>query len=274
MRMYAVGAAGAHHLATQQVPDDRREELYEALRERGIRIGGAWPWSGHVWVADDAGFAVWNRGALMAEGSTAGLRLRDGHVLRNDVARVVSFIDSADQSHRGVRCELTRGGSRVVAEEFAPPSHAVFDELSTFDDDVRWTTWVGYDLAMWLAVPHVRLDGSVRNGDALAIAAELRALAAEVETLPDTGAFEQITRDLVGPGDAYDVSLRVAADDTVHGRFIEAKVWNAERTRWRARWVAQGSSVALAAWLRRVGTPDQLLRTLKDLARLLANDAA
>ncbi len=274
VRMYAVGAAGAHHLATQQVPDDKREALYEALRERGIRIGGAWPWSGHVWVADDAGFAVWNRGAMMAEGSTAGLRLRDGNVLPNVVARVVSFIDGADQSHRGVRCELTSGGSRVVAEEFAPPSQAVFDELITFDDDVRWATWVGYELAMWLGVPHVRFDGSVGNGDTLAIASELRALAAEVETLPDAGAFEQITRAFVGPGETYDVSLRVAADDTVHGRFIEAKVWNAERTRWRARWVAQGSSAALAAWLRRAGTPDQLLRTLKDLARLLANDAA
>lgn len=167
IRVYAVGAAGAYHLATQQVPDDRRGEMYEALRERGIRIGGAWPWSGHVWVADDAGFAVWNRDALMAEGSTAGLSLRDGNVPRHDVVRVVSFIDDADQSHRGVRCELAGGGFRVVAEEFALPSHAIFDEPSTFDDDVRWVTWVGYDLALWLGVPHVRLDGSVGNGNAL-----------------------------------------------------------------------------------------------------------
>lgn len=217
MRLYAVDAAGAHHLASQHTAADQREALLERLRERGVRVGGAWPWSGHVWLMDEAGFAVWSGTALLVDATPAALRLRDGVVLPHDVAAVVSFIDPADPSHRGVRCELVGGRSRVVAEEFAAPRQVVFDELDTFDDDVRWALYVGYGLAMWLDVPHVRFDGGIRNGDARLVAAAARALAAAVDALPACGAFDEIVRVVGSFRQSRDLTLRVASDGESDG---------------------------------------------------------
>lgn len=170
LRIYAVGPTGAHHLASALDPAGPREAAREAkqsaMRTRGVRVGGAWPWSGHVWVMDEEGCAIWSRTTRLAEGTRAELRLRDRVVVPSEVARVVSFLDPADSGHRGVRFELHSGAQVVVAEEFAPPDPVFFDELDTLDDDVRWATYVGYGLATWLGVPHVRLDGSVRGDGA------------------------------------------------------------------------------------------------------------
>lgn len=273
VRLYAVSAAGAHHLATKQVPVDQCEALYEHLRARGLRIGGVYPYSGHVWVMDDAGMAVWSKAALLAEGSPTELRLGGRLVRAADVARVLTFTDAADAGHRGVRCELTGGGAVVVAEEFDPPRPAMFDDADTRDDDERWAVYVGFGLATWLGVPHVERDGRVTNADHLVVVAAARALAAEVEALPARGPFEDLAPVIGTFRTGRDLTLRVAPDPVeADQRFLELKVWTPDGTRWRGRWLKQGTAAQLAGYLRRYRTAQRILRTAADLSMRLAGN--
>jgi hypothetical protein len=273
VRLYAVSGAGARHLASRQVPVDQCEALHEQLRARGLRVGGCYPWSGHVWAMDEAGLAVWSKTALLAEGSPVELRLRGRAVPASTIARVVTFTDPADAGHRGVRCELTAGGAVVVADEFDPPRPAVFDDADTRADDERWAVFVGFGLATWLGVPHVEREGRVTNTDHLAVAAAARALAAEVEALPASGPFAELAPVIGTFRAGRDLTLRVAPDPVeADQRFLELKVWTPDGTRWRGRWIKQGTGAELAGFLRRCRSPQRILRTAADLAARLAGN--
>lgn len=143
--LYEADASGARLVDAKTIePSEHAAWLAEA-RANGVRIGGCFRANEHVWVFDDAGYAIWRAGDVIA-GDRAGL---------SGVTRVEAVIGD-DYIERGVRVQRADGATTLVSESNV---HAEMDPSYTESDlqmsDARWCSYCARDLARWLGCAFV-----------------------------------------------------------------------------------------------------------------------
>lgn len=245
--LHTVSAEGAQKVAETDVPRETRQDMVDRLVAQKVRVGGAYAGSDFVWVADDAGFAVWTKTSCAAE----GLRPKP------DVARVHVWIDDAYAGHRGVRFDLHDGGTRPIVEENRSSA-----KLPTYGEDdlyleTLWAHYLGLHLALWHGVELLN-DISSKSTDAdLAVRRGLLELAARLH--PQS---KEVTVSLGAVSRASELGMYVSAagDDSLRTFEIRATVAGSSAT--LTRMIKRGTLAQVSAFLRRVTTPSAVLTAM------------
>ncbi|NVB77088.1 MAG: hypothetical protein HOV81_01715 [Kofleriaceae bacterium] len=266
--VYRVGAEGAKKIATIDVAPDQREETNELVRQKGFRVGGSY--YDYVWVADDQGYTAWDEKAQRADGDRDELRLSGEAIKTGEVTKIEIFVDGG---HRGV---LAVCGSRrlIVLDEHLGTQEfdLTYDPLS-LADELRWAGYSAGELALWLGVQQSDEDGRVENETLLHIHAAAGTLAERIASLPQQGEFEHAFQEIGSLDASGDVSLRFAPNPLEgHLRFLELRVKTPSGKSYKGRWLKQGTSAQIAAFLRQVRTPATIVVNVRAMANKLVGD--
>ncbi len=242
VRLFHVPDGAVAFLAETTVPLAEHEEVVERLIAQGVRIGGMYATTSYRWAIDDAGLVIWKGDVIAA---------RRAHPPEGCTC-VELFIDPVKQGHRGVRFN-SGSGEDVLVEESDPtpdldPAYGD-DELLM---DTLWGHYLGSQVAVWANVPF--LDGRTGESDSLAlpIARAARALAGQL----GSGAGE-IEMPMGAIGRAAGISFHV---NPTRDR-LGLRVMFSDGRRASAQLKA-GTTIQIAAYLRRVTTPSHVLTAM------------
>lgn len=250
--LHAVGENGAKELAETSVPQATRQDLVDRLIARGVRVGAMYGGTPFTWVVDEQGFAVWTETARTAGSSERIANVDHVHVWLGE-----------NRGHRGVRLELKDGTALLIAEE-RRASH----ELITYGQDdllyeTYWASYMAFDLALWHEVPIVSDITDESNDKNLRVYRANAELAATIER--DAG---EVIKAHGAIGRASDLTLRISAESE-GVRTAEVRVTIPKISGVLTGIVKRGSTAQVAAYLRRVSSPSEVLRAMN----LLINDA-
>jgi len=271
--IYETTELGAKRIHREEVPLDKRTELHNKVLARGIRLGRAYSYTNHVWVLDGRGVSVWTDEALLVDGSTMVIDVKSGAVKARDVTKVITFLDPDDIGHRGIRCQLASSVVVFAEEHHEAARTKPFYSADELYEDMDWAVLLGHDLAMWLRVPHVEPTGKVTNTDELEIVKACDKLANIVDRLPQTGDFEHAVEAIGTFGGHGQMQFRYAPNPRdPSSRFLELRLFTPSGNSHWARWIFQGANVQVAAYLRAVRTPREIMVHLDEMARKTAQE--
>ena len=257
LKIYRVGAYSAELLATDEIALDAREDMNERMRASGIRIGGTHRDQHFVWAMDAAAATIWSDTARIFE-IPAGASMQ--------IVRVVTFFGPKHRGQRGVRTERADGTGTVVVDEDDPtPSLDPTYGNDQMEADLEWAWYLGNDLATWLDVPHFdQFSDEVTNASQRVIAEGTRALAKLVTQAQAEGVLDPIEHSYGPILDASELVLRIAplTDDQ---RTVEVRVTSKKSQAAMTRPLKQGTNTQIVAFLRQLGTPGAVLRTMNAL---------
>lgn len=272
--VYATSDKGAKLVHAEEAPLEQREAMSDRVRDRGIRLGGAYTYTGHVWVVDDRGIGLWNAKASLVEGSAMVIPLRGGAVKASDVAKVITFVDPNDMTHRGVRCQMANGNVATVVDEHHEAAKA--DPFYTNDsllEDMRWAILLGQDIAMWLGVPHIDHESDQTNTRQLVVAEVSRKLAAVIAKLPADGEFEHVIEPVATFAPYGLLQYRYAPNPMdLTKRFLELRLFTPSGKGSWARWVKQGTNDQVVGFLARPRTGYVMVQNMEEMSRKLAQE--
>lgn len=272
--LYRVGPAGAASLTSVSVDPDDREAMTDRLLDQGLRIGRTYGTAPFVWVMDHLGCTIWSDRGVVVDGSRAQLTIGGVSTPLGNASRVFTFIDPKDRGHRGVRIDLGPDRELTVVEEFDRTPH--FDPTYGRDNemlDTMWTFTVGTYLASWLSLSCFEQDRGLANEEDLAVQRAAHALACDLERAPSPGPFPELSRSAGDFPSAGGFTLRIAADPSVPDRrFLAVRVAMPGGASPSGRRIRQGSAARIAAFLRDVATPREILRTMRTLPEPLKRE--
>lgn len=262
--IHGVSDAGARPLGTTEVGKPRRAAIIAAMRRRQIPVGATYGASERVWTIADGEVGVWTRSARVARGTLDRLELAGGAVARAEIAAVVASV-SDDYVERAVAVERADGTRVVVADE--RDEIAALDPTYGRDDfvmsDARWASCLARDLAFALGVP-LRDELFATELD-VAVARALGELAAAIDRLPPTGAFEPVERAFAYHGQDAVVRCAPSPADPERARFVEVRVASSSGQSTSSQWIASGATAELAAAVRWPECAAQVVRTAREL---------
>ena len=157
LTIVAIGRDAVTVLTRETVAHADRARVEERLKNRGVLIGSTYRGCPFVWVVDDARFAVvsLDKGHMVTDAFGTDLVVGGQRFRIADVQVVVSFVDTNDIAHRGVKLQLADGREPIVAEERDPG--ALFDPTygrQNLELDAGWIVVLGRELATNLGVEH------------------------------------------------------------------------------------------------------------------------
>jgi hypothetical protein len=265
---FAIGVLTANGVARyeyKKLPKRNRPATLAAMRRRGVLSAACYAGGDFVWLADDRGFGVWStKAGLIVSANTDEVLLEGARVQRDDVKAIHTFV-SDDYIVRGIRIERADGALLTLVSErdAIAETDPTYGRNELLESDARWIAYCGRDLAIALRVPLVDPVFGVTADPAIASA--VHELAAQIEHLPDTGAFEAIEQEFVH----FDrrVVLRSAPSpaDPERMRFVELRVASASGQSTTSQWLVAGSNGELAAYLRWPETVEDIPRRISEL---------
>jgi len=138
--LYEADASGARIVDAKTIPAAEHAAWLAAARADGVRVGGCYAGNPHVWVFDDAGYAIWDRTSVTT-GDRAALA---------GATRVEAFIGD-DYIERGVRVLHAGGASILVVESDVDAEvNPTYTETDFKMSDAPWCSYCARDCARWL----------------------------------------------------------------------------------------------------------------------------
>ena len=266
--MFSIGVLTANNVARyeyKKLPRRNRPATLAAMRRRDVVSAASYAGGDFVWLIEDRGFRVWSaKAGLVASANTSVVMLEGARVARGDVKAIHTFV-SNDYVVRGITIECADGARLPLVSEVSAIAEAdpTYGRNELLESDARWIACCGRDLAIALRVPLVDPVFGVTADPA--IAAAVHELAAQIDSLPDTGAFEAIEV-------AFDhvdrrVVLRCAPSpaDPERTRYVELRVSSASRQSTTSQWLLAGTNGELAAYLRWTETVEEIPRHIRKL---------
>lgn len=255
VRLFQVRERKLHQVSEMRCSVDEREPLIEHMCERQVRIGATYTTGGFTWVADSSGMTVWRDGVCVAS--------RDKPP--REVTEVVLFVERPDVGHRGVRFSLSDGRPELVCDEHDPtpgldPAYGS-DDLIT---DSLWAFFLGRELAVWAMVPFVDETTGDREEAPIVVARAAHAASDQVHQRK-----EPIAVSIGAIGRSRGLTLQVPASQDVIELRIDLPDGGVAVTT-----LKRGQAQQLAAYLRRVSTPrDILLAMNREIEARRSRDA-
>lgn len=253
--LFQVRDRSLHQLAEAHCSAEEREPLIEQMLARKVRIGGMYATGGFTWVADESGMTVWHD-----DGSVASREKPP-----SNAAEVVLFVDRSDEGHRGVRFTLSDGRPELVCDEHDPtpgldPAYGSDDLIA----DTLWAVFLGRELAVWAMVPFVDETTGDREEAQIVVARAAHAASDQVHQRK-----EQIAVSIGAIGRSRGLTLQVPASQDVIELRIDLPDGGVAVTT-----LKRGQAQQLAAYLRRVSTPrDILLAMNREIEARRSRDA-
>ncbi len=230
-------------LAETSVSKEERESLVDALLARNVRIGGMYASADFTWVADDAGMAVWRSNELVASRATPPA----------NAGAVVIHLDRVEEGLRSVRYALLDGGCDQVAVHDDPMAR--LDPGYNGNDlflDTMWAYWLAEHLAIWSQLPLINETEAKTDQTLFVIARATRAASDQLRS----GA-RALTMSIAIVHETMWTTIHVPDTQDV----VELLVGHVDGSVVPVT-LERGTPGRLAAYLRRVTTPRDVLRAM------------
>ena len=164
VRVFDVGANGAHEVERMSVPHADRPQVTERFATQGLHVGACDSCCSYVWCGDATGFHVWSKTALHLHAHDGALTLAGVAYRVADFVRVESFAHSEITADHGLRL-VDRAGSRTVIAAVVPSTERpAWDPFAGgwAEEELKghwqWTIWLARDLATALELPYEHVE--------------------------------------------------------------------------------------------------------------------